>query len=73
MSLQFMVRVSSDGYGRPLTEKDWEPLAKRIARTAKGRSNARKSTVFVDAPYHAVECNEQGKITVTKGGFDFIE
>lgn len=71
MTLQFIVRVRSDG--RTLADKDWEPLAKRIARTAKGRSTARTAIVFVDAPYHSVECDERGKITVNKGGFDFIK
>lgn len=70
ITLQFMVRVSADEYGRPLAAKDWEPIARRLARVAKGRSKRRSATVWVDQPYHHVAIDEAGKVSVRKDGHD---
>lgn len=70
-TLQFMVRVSSSEYARrPLTVKDWERVALKIAKAAKGRSNNRWAMVWVDQPYHHVHLDEHGKVSVQKGGHD---
>lgn len=49
-TLRFEVSVTIDSYNRTLGEaaitKEWERVAKRIARAAKGRSKLRSSQVW---------------------------
>lgn len=47
-------------------ERDWEAIAKRIARTAKGRSKNRSAVVFVEMPQHSVSLSEEGKFSIRR-------
>lgn len=69
VSLNYLVKVSTAA-NRPLAAKDWEPIARRIAKAAKGGRNLRRVSVWVDTPFHCVEVNECGAVKVRKGGHD---
>lgn len=66
MSLNYLVKVTTIA-NRPLSEKEWEPIARRIAKAVKGRSKCRQVSVWAEMPYHLVAIDEGGRMTIRKG------
>jgi hypothetical protein len=69
VSLNYNVQVTTIS-NRSLTEKEWEPIARRIAKAVKGRSKKIQVTVWADVPFHLVAIDHGGRMTVRKGGLD---
>lgn len=69
MILNYRVAVTT-GAQRPLTEKDWLPIARKIAKTVRGRSKLRKVHVWCDIPYMCVSIDATGRMTIRQGGHD---
>lgn len=65
MSLNYLVKVTTVA-NRALSEKDWEPIARRIAKAVKGRSKVLQVSVWTELPYHLVAIDEGGRVTVRK-------
>jgi hypothetical protein len=63
VKLNFTVQVES--LGRPLdAQRDWERIAKRIARAAKGRSRSREAQVWAGGVN--VFCDGDGEVEVRR-------